>query len=168
MTFPTFYYVMDVLKRIVKSDFDLELPAMAVTEKAAKVKKLSQTGPVVVYCISTLYDELKKLDLELVEADDNVNHHILRTLGLKFNDKIRVVVALTTAAMRGLDYRSSVDGILISLVIPKSFQNKREAMQGYYRVGRFGDKCYRADFKDVDLIDAKAELTYKLNAFKFL
>ncbi|CDW88318.1 UNKNOWN [Stylonychia lemnae] len=152
MTFPTFYY----------------LPAMPVTEKAAEVKKLSQTGPVVIHCTTTLYDELKKLDLELIEADENVNHQILRTLGLKVNEKFRVVVALTTASMRGLDYRSSVDGIIISLLIAKSFLNKREAIQGFYRVGRFGDKCYRVSFKDVDLIDAKAELTYKLNAFKFL
>jgi hypothetical protein len=92
----------------------------------------------------------------------------LRTLGVKINDKFRVAVALTTAAMRGLDYRSSIDGILISLVIAKSFENKREAIQGYYRVGRFSDKCYRAAFKDVELIDAKAELAYKLNALRFL
>lgn len=128
MTFPTFYYVLDVLERIVKFDFDLELPAMPTIEKAAEVKKLSQTGPVVVNCTPTLYDELKKLDLELIEADENVNHHILRTLGVKVNDKFRVAVALTTASMRGLDYRSSVDGILISLLIAKSFENKREAI----------------------------------------
>jgi len=41
-------------------------------------------------------------------------------------------------------------------------------MQGYYRVDRFGNKCYRVAFKDVDLIDAKTELIYKLIAFKFL
>lgn len=87
---------------------------------------------------------------------------------MKINDKFRVAVALTTAAMRGLDYRSSIDEILISLVIAKSFENKREAIQGYYRVGRFGDKCYRVAFKDVELIDAKAELAYKLNALRFL
>ena len=168
MTFPTFYYVLDVLERIVKFDFDLELSAMPVTEKAAEVKKLSLTGPVVVHCTPSLYEELKKLDLELVEADENVNHQILRTLGLKVNGKFRVAVALKVASMRGLDYRSSIDGILISLLIAKSFQNKREAIQGYHRVGRFGDKCYRVAFMDVDLIDAKAELTYKLNALKFL
>jgi hypothetical protein len=74
MTFSTFYHVLDVLERTVKFDFDLELPAMPVTEKAAEVKKLSQTGPVVVYCTLALYDELKKLDMELIEADENVNH----------------------------------------------------------------------------------------------
>ncbi|CDW88935.1 UNKNOWN [Stylonychia lemnae] len=168
MTFPTFYYVLDVLERIVKFDFDLELPTIPVTEKAAEVKKLSQTGPVVVHCTSVLYDELKKLDLELVEADENLNHLILRTLGVKINDKFRVAVALTTAAIRGLDYRSSVDGIMISLLLAKSFVNKREAIQGYYRVGRFNDKCYRVAFKEVGLIDAKAEIVYKLNASKFL
>ena len=106
--------------------------------------------------------------MELIEADEKVDHTILRVLGQKVNDKFRVAVALTSAAMRGLDYRSSVDGILISLLIAKSFVNKREAIQGYYRVGRFGDKYYRVIFKDVNLIDTKAELTYKLNAFKFL
>jgi hypothetical protein len=58
MTFPTFYNGIDVLERIVKFDFDLELPAIPATEKAAEVKKLSQTGPVVVHCSPTLYDEL--------------------------------------------------------------------------------------------------------------
>jgi len=143
MTFPTFYYVLDVLDQIVRLDFDLVLPAMPDTEKAAEVKKLSLTGPVVVHCHTLLYDELKKLNMELVGADDKVDHTILRVLGQKVKDKFRVVVALTTAAMRGLDYRSSVNGILISLVISKSFVNKREAIQGFYRVGRFGDKCWR-------------------------
>jgi hypothetical protein len=73
MTFPTFYYVIDALEQRVKLDFDLELPTMSVTEKAAEVKKLSLTGLVVVHCTSTLHDELKKLGLELVEADENVN-----------------------------------------------------------------------------------------------
>ncbi|CDW81933.1 cytochrome b5-like [Stylonychia lemnae] len=104
----------------------------------------------------TLYDELKKLDLELIEADEKVNHQILRTLGVKVNGKFRVAVALTTASMRGLDYRSSADGILISSLIAKSFVNKSEAIQGYYRVGRFTDKCHRVAFQDVGLIDAKA------------
>lgn len=66
--------------------------------------------------------------MELVDADVNVNHQILRTLGLRVNDEFRVAVALTVASMSGLGYRSSIDGILISLVIAKSFQNKREAM----------------------------------------
>ncbi|CDW87650.1 UNKNOWN [Stylonychia lemnae] len=139
MTFPTFYYLMNVLERIVKFNFDLELPAMPVTEKAAEVKKLSQTGPVVVHCTSTLYEELKKLDLELVEADDNVNHQILRTLGLKVNDKFRVAVALTVAS--------------IQIILEQERSN----------VG-----LLQITFKDVDLIDSKAELTYKLNSFKFL
>jgi len=78
-TFSTFYYVMDALEQIVKFDFNLELPATPATEKAAEVKKLSQIGPGVVHCISTLYDELKKLDLEMVEADDNVNQSDLES-----------------------------------------------------------------------------------------
>jgi len=56
----------------------------------------------------------------------------------------------------------------MTLIIAKSFDNKREAMQGYHRVGRFGDKCLRVIFKDNPLIDTKALTTYKMNAFKFV
>jgi len=56
----------------------------------------------------------------------------------------------------------------MTLIIAKSFDNKREAMQGYHRVGRFGDKCLRVIFKDNPLIDTKALATYKMNAFKFV
>ena len=41
-------------------------------------------------------------------------------------------------------------------------------MQGYHRVGRFGDRCLRVIFKDNPLIDTKALATYKMNAFKFV
>ena len=102
------------LRRIVKFDFTLRCPAIPAAEKAAEVKKLFfKNGPVVVHSTFALYDELKKLDIELVKADENVSHRPLKTLGVKVNSKFRVAVALTTAAMRGLDYRSSVDGILI-------------------------------------------------------
>jgi len=82
------------------------------------------------------------------------------------NEKYRVVVALDKSAMRGLDYRS--DGIPITLVIAKSFDNKREAAQGLSRVGRFGDTCKRVQFKDTPLIDVKAHTTYKMKLFKFI
>lgn len=60
--------------------------------------------------------------------------------------------------MRGIDYRCP-NGRM-TLVIAKSFTNKREAMQGFSRVGRFGDDCRRAKFKDVALVDKVAELKY--------
>jgi len=56
----------------------------------------------------------------------------------------------------------------MTLIIAKSFDNKREAMQGYHRVGRFGDRCLRVIFKDNPLTDTKALATYKMNAFKFV
>lgn len=37
----------------------------------------------------------------------------------------------------------------MTLVIAKAFINKREAIQGFSRVGRHGDKCKRAKFEDV-------------------
>jgi len=56
----------------------------------------------------------------------------------------------------------------MTLVVAKSFDNKREAMQGYYRVGRFGDRYSRVSFKDHPLIDTKALASYKMSAFKFV
>jgi hypothetical protein len=29
-------------------------------------------------------------------------------------------------------------------------------MQGYHRVGRFGDQCWRVEFKDIPLVDPEA------------
>jgi hypothetical protein len=60
--------------------------------------------------------------------------------------------------MRGIDYRCPTGRM--ALVIAKPFINKREAMQGFSRVGRFGDDCLRAKFKDVALVDKKEELKY--------
>jgi hypothetical protein len=57
--------------------------------------------------------------------------------------------------MRGFDYRS--EAIPMTLVIAKSFANKRDAVQGFSRVGRFGDKCSRERFTDVEIIDKTAE-----------
>lgn len=79
--------------------------------------------------------------MELLIVCDQVDHQILRTLHKQVNGKYRVVVALDKSAMRGLDYRS--DDIPITLVVAKSFDNKREAAQGLSRVGRFGDACNR-------------------------
>ena len=58
--------------------------------------------------------------------------------------------------MRGYDYRSSKR--TMTLVIDRSFDNFREALQGYHRVERFGDICKRICFSDVTLIDKRASL----------
>ena len=104
--------------------------------------------------------------MELLIVVEEVDHQVLRTLHEQVNGKYRVVVALDKSAMRGLDYRS--DGIPITLVLAKSFDNKREAAQGLSRVGRFGDACRRVQFKDTPLIDVKAHTAYKMKLFKFI
>jgi glutaredoxin-related protein len=55
--------------------------------------------------------------------------------------------------MRGFDYKSV--SIPKTLVNAQSFVNKRDAIQGFNRVGRFGDKCSREKFNDVEIIDKK-------------
>ena len=96
-------------------------------------------------------EELKALELKLLIVDENVCHSSLRELDQKDGTTYTVVVANDKSAMRGLDYRSET--VKMTLVVAKSFSNKREAMQGYYRVGRFGDSCSRVQFKDIPLIN---------------
>jgi len=67
--------------------------------------------------------------------------------------------------MRGLDYRSY--STKLSLVIAKSFESKREAIQGFNRVGRFGDSFTRVRFDDVEIIDKKKALAYTSKLFRF-
>ncbi len=120
---------------------------MTTEEKAKKVKEYAAIGPIVIYCSDDLHTELVKQDLEILVADQDVDHAILKTLNQQVDGKFRVVVVLDKSAMRGLDYRSS-DKIQMTLIVAKSFNNKREAMQGYHRVGRLGDKCLRVICKD--------------------
>ena len=68
--------------------------------------------------------------------------------------------------MRGMDYRSK--DAIITLFIGKSFENQREAVQGFNRVGRFDDICSRVRFSDVQLIDKRLEMLYNANLMKFI
>jgi len=80
---------------------------MTTEEKAKKVKEYTAIGPIVIYCSDDLHTELVEQDLEILVADQDVDHAILKTLNQQVDGKFRVVVALDKSAMRGLDYRSS-------------------------------------------------------------
>ena len=95
------------MEQNISLDFDEHLPSMTTEEKAKKVKEYAAIGPVVIYCSDDLHTELLKQDLEILVADQDVDHAILKTLNQQVNGKFRVVVALDKSAMRGLDYRSS-------------------------------------------------------------
>jgi hypothetical protein len=77
-----------------------------------------------------------------------------------------VIVATDKFAMRGLDYRSK--SVPMALILAKSFENQREAMQGYNRAGRFGDSCTRTCFSDIPIINAEAAFRAKMQGFKFV
>jgi hypothetical protein len=53
--------------------------------------------------------------------------------------------------MGGLNYRSPT--CVMALVIDRSFETLRDAIQGYNCVGRFWDACKRIRFNDVKLIE---------------
>jgi len=54
----------------------------------------------------------------------------------------------------------------MTLFIDHSFENLRELIQGYSRVGRRGDLCKRVRFSDVELIDQVASAAYTGRLFK--
>jgi len=91
----------------ISLDFDEYLPSMTTEDKAKKIKEYAAIGPIVIYCSDDLHTELVKQDLEILVADQAVDHNILKTLSQQVNGKFRVVVAQDKSAMRGLDYRSS-------------------------------------------------------------
>ena len=53
---------------------------MTTEEKAKKVKEYAAIGPIVIYCSDDLHTELVKQDLEILVADQTVDHTILKTL----------------------------------------------------------------------------------------
>ena len=98
--------------------------------------------------------------------DHQVDHSALRVMDQKVNGQFPVAVAMSKSAMRGLDYRS--ESVKMALVLAASFGNMREAMQGYHRVGRFGDQCWRVSFKDIPLVNPREAAAYRMQAFQFI
>lgn len=76
-----------------------------------------------------------------------------------------VIVSENTMGMRGFDYRCNMP---ITLVIAQSFGNKRDAVQAFNRVGRFGDSYKRIKFADVEIIDKKKEAAQLLKHMQFI
>lgn len=118
---------------------DRIVAAATIKDKAAYIKGLSTDMPVLVFCEPTLTEELISIGCSPLVVDHNVDPAVLRQLDERdqATGAYRVVVSETQFGMRGLDYRSK--NVKMALVIAKSFENQREAVQGFNRVGRFGD-----------------------------
>eukprot|EP00347_Sterkiella_histriomuscorum_P004135 403361622 len=94
MQFKQYHKILDKAEQKIRLDFDKHLPSMTVIKKAKKAKEYAAFGPVIVYCNADLHEEINKQDLEIVVADQDVDHAILKILGQQVNEKFRVVVAL--------------------------------------------------------------------------
>jgi hypothetical protein len=79
-----------------------------------------------------------------LEVTEDIDPALLRSLHLA---PYKVIIVQGEFGMRGIDYRCP-EGRM-TLVIAKSFINKREAMQGFSRVGRFGDEAKRVKFTSI-------------------
>jgi hypothetical protein len=82
------------------------------------------------------------------------------------NGKYNLLIATDHFAMRGLDYRAPILGV--TLILAASFANKREALQGLKRVGRFGDPSVVVSIEDIPLIDKEKESHYHTILFAYL
>jgi len=92
------------------------------------------------------------MDNSVVLAQNNLNHEELRDLDkLKDGDKFRVFVTSMEHMMRGIDFRSRVNGVC--LIANKSFSSNRALAQGMSRVGRFQDPCEREIVENVNEVD---------------
>ena len=100
---------------------------------------------------------------------DEISDEFLRTLDERSSQDgslHNLIVATTSFGMRGMDYRAKNKGIV--LIVSASFGNKRSALQGLSRVGRFGDPCQRICLKNVPLIDIKQETAYTAMLITFM
>ena len=106
-----------------------------------------------------LTEAIKAVGCSPLIITDDIDPILLRNLDKVLETGLYpVLVALEQFAMRGYDYRSP--SCQMALVVDQPFANLREAIQGYNRVGRFGDQCKRIRFTDIVLIDEQASLRY--------
>jgi len=120
--------------------------------KVQCISDIAKTNPVLVYGSEELLTALKEADINVLLVNDETEHNLLRQLDTPGEDE-RYVVAMATdlKCMRGIDYRSK--DLPLTLVMAKSFLCKRDALQGFNRVGRFTDKGIRARFTDTPILD---------------
>lgn len=149
---------------------DIQKEAAATNElKVAFIQKKAKEGPTIVYCAAELKAALieKGSQVISVEPGQEIDTDFFRSLD-KANEEglYPLIVTCSTFGMRGIDYRSV--SVPINLIISKSFDTERDALQGLNRVGRFGDSCTRTLFVDVPLTDLRASTMNKGKIQRFL
>lgn len=154
---------VDISKDITKE------AATSIEQKVAFVQKKVKEGPVLVYCGEDLVKALSECNSKFVRVDPGheFDSAFLRALDKADSEgQYPLIVTTSTFGMRGIDYRSS--GASMHLVIAKSFDTERDALQGLNRVGRFGDSCTRTVFADVAITNIKSSIISKGRINKFL
>jgi hypothetical protein len=77
---------------------------------------------VLLYCDQSLLELFQANNVDFTHVVSGVDHASLRNLDLKSNtDKYPLLVATSSSAMRGFDYRAPKLGI--TLIVAKSFAN---------------------------------------------
>ena len=66
-----------------------------------------------------------------------------------------IIVVTDMIAMRGFDYRAPKKGIC--MILARSFETTRDAIQGLARVGRYGDRFALKVLNSVQIVDKDAE-----------
>lgn len=124
-----------------------------------------KTRAVLLYCTEEMKDSILSIKIPFIDADTEQKESTLRELDIVVDSVYKLVVATTTEAMRGIDYRAPQTGI--TLIVGKSFNNIREADQGLKRVGRYKDYCKRVLIRGVHLIDPSEAARYQTKLLGF-
>lgn len=135
-----------------------------IEEMSSLIEEKLATGPVIAY-VGNVFDVT--LEVSLVVVDEDTEPFLLRSLGEKHEGKYRLFLVTPDFGTRGVDFRSNVP---VTLVIGHNFNNQRDLIQCYKRVGRQGDSCFRFKLAG-DLIDKSTAAEYDskiLQAIKML
>ena len=97
----------------------------------------------------------------------NKLHDLIRQVLLKDGSTVSVyplIVATSSFGLRGDDYRSHIG---ITLIVAKSFDHERDAIQAMNRVGRWDEPFRRIVAGDIAIVDSKSAFAYSTALNKF-
>ena len=116
------------------------------------INKERETRSVLVYSCGDVMQDLElQADFKKVNADTSDSD--LRNLGQKKNNIYPVYLIDRTYGIRGIDYKAPGNPLGICLVVLSPCNTDREWMQLLFRVGRYGEDCYRIVNSKMDRID---------------
>ena len=115
--------------------------------------------PVLIFAEGRHYNLARQLPGVWLVAD--TNKHDLAHLGRKGRDRYELLLTDETEGVRGLNYRAPGNRLGVCMIVLSPFSNRRIRRQGWKRVGRNGDDCYRIQNKEVPDVNLTQDAEHK-------